>query len=264
MKLSRAAIAVATSALLTLTACGSSEPLAAGGSNGVAGAGAATPSALTEDNFVSTVIEAQLAAQSAKIDVSGNVGGQSLTLTGAVLAAEKPVRSALQADVEISGMGAVEVILVDAMVYLKLGELTGDKYLKLPLAGGDVEQFLGQLEGQLNPAEFVRALEGAVTRFEKTGVEDVEGEQTTRYVLQVDPRKVLAKQGVELPGGAHLPKALTYTFWMTPDNLPLRITADMGELGELDAAFSDWGEPVDIEAPAADQITDGNPFAPAA
>lgn len=262
MKLSRAAVAVATSVVLTLTACGSSEPLASGAPGGVTTDATGSANELTDDTFVATVIEAQLAAKSAKIRVSGDVAGQAITLTGAVQAAEEPAESALQADVEISGMGAVELILVDAVVYLKFGQLTGDRYLKLPLAGAGAKQFLGQLDGQLNPAEFVRALDGAVTRFEVTGAETVDGEQTTKYVIEVDPRKVLAKQGVKLPGGAELPKVLTYTFWIDSDNLPRRITADMGDLGELDASFSDWGDPVDIEAPPADRITEGNPFAP--
>lgn len=267
MKLSRAAVAVAASALLTLTACGSSEQLASEGSrtsNSVEQRAADvtnTGSELTESNFLSTIVQAQLEAGSARVAIAGDVAGQPITMTGALETGENLEESAVQAEVDVSGLGSVEVVLVDAVIYLKLDGLTGGKYIELPLDGSVAEQFLGQLKSHVNPAEIATALEGAVTGFEVVGADTVDGEETTQYVLEVDSSKGLAQQGVRLPDGAELPKVMTYTFWIDDRALPLRITADMGEVVQLDVSLSDWGEPVDIQAPAGDQITEDNPFA---
>jgi hypothetical protein len=54
---------------------------------------------------------------------------------------------------------------------------------------------------------------------------------------------------------------MVYTFWLDDEQLPVRTAIDMGELGVVEMNFSDWGEPVDIQAPPRSQITKQNPFA---
>jgi hypothetical protein len=170
----------------------------------------------------------------------------------------------MEAEMEIPGQGAISMILVDSTFYMNLGEVTGGKYFELSLDDPTAEQFLGQLKSQMNPAEGIKALEGAVTGFEAAGGETIDGEETTKYVLEVDAQKVFAAQGTTLPPGIDVPKTLTYTFWVNGENLPLRMAVDMGALGQIEMNFSAWGEPVDIQAPAPNEITDENPLAPAA
>jgi hypothetical protein len=258
--------------LLTLTACGSSESLASGSekdsssaqSSGTDEATEDTGGELTESNFLSTIAQAQLDASTAQLDMSIELAGQSITMTGQLEAAETVEDSAMEAQMEIPGQGAISMILVDSTLYMSLGEATGGKYFELSLDDPSVEQFLGQLKNQMNPAQAVKALEGAVTGFEAAGSETIDGEETTKYVLEVDAQKVFASQGTMLPPGVDVPKSLTYTFWVNDENLPLRMAVDMGDLGQAEMNFSAWGEPVDIEAPPPSQITDENPLAPAA
>jgi hypothetical protein len=265
VNLSRAVAATAVSALLALTGCASSEPLVADGvGSGSANEAVTTGGApqLTEQNFLSGVSDAQLEARSARLDMSIQLQGQSVTATGAMLAEQTLEDSAMQVEMEIPGLGTMEMILVDGVAYLNLGQLTADKYARLRLDDPAAKEMLGQLKGSLSPAELTRALEGAVTDFEEVGTDTVDGEETTKYVLEVDARKVLATQGMgQLPPGVELPKAFTYTFWINDQNLPLRVTAEMGSAGELEMRFSNWGEPVDIQAPAPEDITDESPFA---
>lgn len=266
MNLSRAVATTAASALLALTGCASSEPLVADGvGSGSANEAAVTTGAaprLTEQNFLSGVSDAQLEARSAQLDMSIQLQGQSVTATGAMLAEQTLEDSAMQLELEIPGLGTMEMILVDGVAYLNLGQLTSGKYVQLRLDDPAAKEMLGQLKGSLSPAELTRALEGAVTSFEEVGPDTVDGEETTKYVLEVDARKALASQGTgQLPPGVELPRTFTYTFWINDQNLPLRVTADMGSAGQLELRLSNWGEPVDIQAPAAEEITDENPFA---
>ena len=274
MKLSRAVAVLAASTLLALTACGSSEGLGSSAEEGQESA-ESTGSAdeptddtgggeLTESSFVSTITQAQLEASTTQLDMTIDATGQSITMTGQVEAADTLEESAMEAELEIPGQGTIGMILVDATFYMNLGDVTGGKYIELSLDDPTAEQFLGQLKSQMNPAEAIKALEGAVTGFEATGSDTIDGQETTTYVLEVDAQKVFAAQGTPLPPGVDVPEALTYTFWINDENLPLRMAVDMGSLGEIEMNFSEWGEPVDIQAPPPSQITDENPLAPAA
>lgn len=277
MKLSRAAVAAAASALLTLTACGSSGSLATDDESTSSASGSSEPTdpddeptaedepvetGLTEENFLSTVVDAQLAASTTQMDMTMDLAGQSIGMTGQLEAAETIESSAMQLEMEIPGGGSFEMILVDGVLYMNAGPATEDKFAELRLDDPAAEQYLGQLKGQLNPAETTKALEGAITGYEAAGADPVDGQEASKYVLEVDTAKVLEKGGVMEVPGFELPKNLVYTFWLDDSNLPVRITIDTGELGVVEMNFSSWGEPVDIQAPPRSQITEQNPFSP--
>jgi len=290
VKLSRLVAAASASALLVLAGCGDSDSLGSGNDDEptTSATSEATdegtdeptdqPSTeateeptddggggeLTQDSFVSAITEAQLAAGTAMMDMDVAVGGQSITMTAAIDAGKTLEETAMRAEMEIPGQGTIEMILVDAVLYMNLGAASENKFFELRLDDPSAEQFLGQLKSQLNPAEAVKALEGAVTGFEEAGTETVDGQETTKYVLQVDTKKVFARQGTQLPPGVDVPDTLDYTFWLNDENLPLRIAIDMGGLGTVEMDITGWGEPVDIQAPPANQITKQNPLTPTA
>jgi len=292
VKLSRLA-AAASAGVLVLAGCGNSESLGAGDDATTAPASETTSeeptdepaeeptsqateepttdategaegTELTEATMVQVVTDAQLEAGTAQMDMSIDVAGQSITMTGALQAAATLEESAMRAEMEIPGQGTIQMILIDSVLYMNLGPATGDKFFELRLDDPSAEAFLGQLKSQLNPAEAIKALEGAVTGFEAAGTETVDGQETTKYVLQVDTQKVLARQGTPLPPGVDVPDTLDYTFWLNADNLPVKIAVEMGALGTIEMNFTGWGEPVDIAAPPANQITEQNPLTPAA
>jgi hypothetical protein len=49
---------------------------------------------------------------------------------------------------------------------------------------------------------------------------------------------------------------LTHSLWVGDDDLVRRMTSDLGGYGTTDTTIFGYGEPVEIEAPPADQVTD--------
>ena len=90
----------------------------------------------------------------------------------------------------------------------------------------------------------------------------VGGVPTQEYDVVVDLAKVTGPSGERLRAaaqqaaalGQHLPPMVTYHYWLAADGLEMRISYEM--LGATWAmTFSQWGEPVDIQAPGADRMS---------
>jgi hypothetical protein len=159
----------------------------------------------------------------------------------------------------------VSVILVDEVLYFR-DSTTGDKYVKLALEGDNpIGAFYTQFLGQSDPAGIIRAFEGAIEDFQKVGTTTIDGTATTQYRVRVETRKVLGSIFGEAPMSASwtegLPKTLTYDVWVGDDSLPRRMVYSvMGT--KVAMTLSDWGEPVDIAAPPASEISAEDPLAP--
>ena len=51
-----------------------------------------------------------------------------------------------------------------------------------------------------------------------------------------------------------LPSTLTYDLWTDDDGMLRQTKIALGDLGSVTMTMSDWGDPVDIEAPPADDV----------
>lgn len=282
MKLRRAAIAATAAALLTLTACGTSEPLDEDSDDSTSQSDTSSDAdtedsdadsdtdtgaetvGLTEETFAEAVTDAQIEAGTATMEGTGTFGADEVAFTGQVDTGESLSDTAMSMQMELPGMGSMDMILLDNKFYLNFGEMTQDKYLVVDL---NDPQGLGALMGslgQLNFAEQTEALEGAMEGFETGRTETMDGVETTEYVVTVDTAKLyeqmdgpLAEMDVDSLG---LPETLDYSFWVGADNLPRRMSMDLGPTGSMEINISGWGEPVDISAPAPNQITKKDPF----
>jgi hypothetical protein len=101
----------------------------------------------------------------------------------------------------------------------------------------------------------------------KLGTETIDGVPTTHYRVTVDVKDALAKatpnqrealkrllrfarqQGVE-------PASTRSDVWIGDDGLVRRMTQKLGPFGSVTTTFSDYGTPVHIEAPPADETAD--------
>lgn len=115
------------------------------------------------------------------------------------------------------------------------------------------------------PAEFLRYVESVATEVTRVGVEVRDGVSVTRYQAVLDPAKVAAASGQELPEGLEI------------ENDPMKLWVDeqgrvreteFGATTTLDdfsqtmrgsTRFFDFGTPVDIELPGPDEITENPP-----
>jgi hypothetical protein len=284
MTLRRAAVAVSATALAMAVGCGPSEDTSAGQptSEKSVASGPAEPAEstrpasappsearvdpdaeLTLASFSTTTSQAQVRAQTARIRAEIEMQGERAVLTGDMSIGESLAETSFEIEMSAPSVGDdVSLVLVDNTLYQKTGDRAGGRYLALDLAdrSNPLGAFYTQLLGQADPAGIVRAFEDAIHDFCPVGTARLDGVSTTRYRVTADTRKVLGRLlGADLmatlSGLGPLPQTLTYDVWIGDDNLPRRMTyAVMGNTVVID--LTDWGEPVDIQAPPPSQVSD--------
>lgn len=250
-------------AVLSLSACGagddarpssarlSSEPSAAAAADGSSGA-----AELTRDNFVERLAEAQREAGSAHLSMTVDAAGAQAAMEGDVRIDDDLAKSASQLTMDL-GATSVDVRLVDQVMYLKMGEMTGGKYVRMDLSdpNSPLAKQYGSMTDQADPQTQLETFRRALVSFENEGDGGtVDGVATTKLALTVDTRKALADQAAQ--PGAQLPKRLTYVLHVgREDDLLRRMTVDMAQ-APTTIDWSRWGEKVTIEAPPASEISD--------
>lgn len=93
---------------------------------------------------------------------------------------------------------------------------------------------------------------------EEGGTDTMDGVEVTEYLLTVESEDAAAfmESTGQATEGAVPTGDITYSLWVDGDQLPRRITADLGEAGSMEMRFFDFGEPVEVEAPPEDEVTD--------
>ncbi|SNR31841.1 hypothetical protein SAMN06265360_10234 [Haloechinothrix alba] len=182
-----------------------------------------------------------------------------------------------------------EVRLIDETMYMKMPDMPEgmgsgpgmqadpDKpWIEMPL--GDSPMMDEALIEQNDPRHMIELLQesGEITDTDEDA--ELDGESATYYAIDVDAEQLVERYAADLSGelgdemsGVEL-GTLPIELWMNDDDLPLRFVADMGpfmqamaeqqgedvppEMAEatMTMTYSDWGEPVEIEAPPEDQV----------
>lgn len=144
----------------------------------------------------------------------------------------------------------LEMIIVDGFVYQNL---MGDQFVKTSI--DDPSSGMGDLGAQLDIRQQFDLFEDAITAATYVGEED----GLDRYSIVLDSAVLMEEQGADLegmPAGA-VPDTFTYDLWFDDEGNFRRMEGSLGELGgDLVATYDNWGEPVDISAPPASQITE--------
>lgn len=257
-------ISLAAGLLALTSACGGSgdgdaAPAAADGSSPSAAAKqpAAAPAEgeLTQDNFVERLSAAQLEAGSAHMEMTSGMGGQTITMSGDVQMAESVADSASHLTMDMGAM-TMDLRLVEGVMYLKMGEMTGGKYAKIDLTDPDspLAQQYGSMADQADPTAQLQTFKSALVEFDNQGDGgEIDGVDTTKIEVAVDTAKVLEEQGQQLPKS--MPKELRYVMHVGADDLLRKMTMDLAGT-ESTLTWTKWGEPVEVEAPAKDEISD--------
>lgn len=238
-----AALTTAGVLALGLTGCGA----AADGTGDTADASAsASASALVElakDSFVEELYAATNQAGTADIDLTD------------------PDSPAMAMQLDIGG-GVYDVIKIADEIYLNMGEMADGTYISVTAAGQSdhpMADFFAGMGGtmrssadSMNPAAQMKGLEGAVTSFEKTGTESVDGIETDVYTMVVDPTAAAVP-----PAGADAMGEMTVVHNVDKESLPRKVVSTIGDEGEemvTTSIFSAWGEAPGVVGPTGDQI----------
>lgn len=242
MKFKRFGVAAAALALAFTAGCGSG--------------GTATESDLTKANFASEVSKAQTEAKTAHIEAKLDAAGQKLSMSGDMDMTKNDVAF----DLALTGGplgGGAQFILVDKVIYLKMAQLTKDKFVKIDISNANdpTAQMFEQMLGQLDPSKTFKAFD-AVTKLQEKGTQEIDGVETTQYAVTVDTQRALKAQGMagQVPQG-QMPKTIMYNVWVDGDNLVRKLKMNV-QGNAVDMTLSQWSEPVDISAPPASQTTD--------
>lgn len=241
--------------------------LALAGCSGAGSGGVDTGDAagveLTKTNFTETLAEAQQEVKTTHVTMSIEGAGQALQAEGDIIAGDSVAESAMQLTMDLgeaAGGQALEMRLVDEVFYLSMGEATGNKFAKIDLTddSNPFAQQYGDLLEQIDPSKSVEQFEGAVKSFEKKGDPiELDGVDAQPYEIIVDTAAIAESSG---QSADQFPAAeFPLTMYIGEDNLPRRVVTEFGE-AKMQMDYTNWGQDIEIEAPAAEEVTEESPF----
>ncbi|HYH34807.1 MAG TPA: hypothetical protein VD814_06620 [Nocardioides sp.] len=176
-------------------------------------------------------------------------GTAEMTMEGRMAMTDRFEDGEMELTLAIQGQ-RLDLRLVDGLVYLSGPPLTPPgKWVSADPK--DPQDPVGQQFGSLVTSGDLRstfdAFEAGLREVESVGNEQIDGESVEHYVFTVDSAAAAEAQGQPVQPG--MPEQVDYDVWLTEEDLMRRVTFDLGGVGAvLDA--TEWGEPVDIEAPA--------------
>lgn len=196
--------------------------------------------------------------QSYTLTMAVNMGGQALEMDGAVdLSGGQP---ALDMDMTMPGMGAVQMVMAEGRVFMSMPGVTEEgKFLEVP------PEQLGDVSQQLDEVDITStwdAWEEGAQQVVFVGEEDLDGQDMRRYEVTVDTQAALDAAGQTGDDAAQasemIGEELTYDVWVDDDNLMRKIAFELeGAVTEITA--DNWGEPQEIQVPSEDEIQQGGP-----
>ena len=269
MKLRQGFVALTAAAALSLTACGSAQDSAGGDSDSGGSSGGTTEAsgALTEDNFASAVSDAQSEAQSAHMEMSVETAGMEIKGSGDLSTSDSddPKDTQMSLNMEVPMAGEIEMRIVDGFAYMKMGTYTKDKFVKFDLTdpNNPLGTSMDDISKQADPNAMVEEMAGSLQDFEKTDeTKDFDGVEASKYILTLDGEgmsEMMEAQGNTTGGSAELPDEVQAELWVDDENLLHQMTMDIDEGStpmSMEMNFTDWGKPVEIEAPSKSETVD--------
>ena len=261
----KAGIALSAFALaITLSACGDNG----GGTSSDSSAGAAQLVALAK-----SIGDETSKANSAHMTITADAAGQKITGAGDLKFGSADSAIAMEMT---TAQGSVSMVFVENVLYMKLPQELepGKPWVKVdPNSDSVLAKALSSLNESLSKNADPRA---ALKVFENSGEvttskdEQLDGRKTTHYTITVDVRKMADNQADPaqkkamqdaIAGGM---KDFPVDVWVDEAGLPVRFAMDApapdGKGGltsvKMRVDYTDWGRPVDIAPPPADQTTE--------
>jgi hypothetical protein len=213
-------------------------------SSGDTGEPAGPGERLTTGNLVATMLAAMREKKTAHMTME----------IGSSVSADADVRyTGSSTEMKMSmdmGPTKAAVILVDGTMYLQQSD--GGKYTKITKDTPGFGELLGQMSS-FGPQSSIAAMQGGLKKVEYAGTDKVDGDKVSKYHVTVDTEAISGALGGAAGTGTDLPKTVTYDLYVDSENLMRRV--DMTVSGQhITMVVTDWGKPVDIEAPAASQV----------
>ncbi|HEX5404460.1 MAG TPA: hypothetical protein VFX16_19410 [Pseudonocardiaceae bacterium] len=231
--------------------------------------GVAAPTVTTVNQLAELMSSKTSAARTAHMNLDVQAAGQDITATGQVEFAGAD--SKIEMSMRIPSLGAMSMDLIGSTMYMKLpaGVLPTDKpWVKFDPNGTDpvskaLSAIVSQEQQNVDPTKVLSQIAPAST-ITKSGKDTIDGQSTTRYAISVDTAKLLKSNLISpqlrqalTTSKAKLPPHMNYVMWINSSSLPVRFTLTetiSGQQVNLEMNYTDWGQPVSIQAPPADQV----------
>lgn len=238
--------------VLALTACGGGDEQAADSPGSAQSSSESSEQPYDAKTIIPAMQEALGEETSARIQME-LTGQAELSIDGRMAMTEEFEEGEMELTVDVQGQ-SLELRQVDGLIYVSGPPATPQgKWLavdpsdpKDPIA----QQFAGLAKsGDLNTT--FDAFREGLKDVKYVGEEEIDGESTDHYLFTVDAAKAAEAQGQPMAPG--MPEELTYDVWLTDDDLMRRVAFELGPVAATVNA-TEWGEPVDVEAPAKSDI----------
>jgi hypothetical protein len=252
----------------TSSVAGSPTVAGAGGSTSQGGAGSQLGSQVKTVSDLSNLVGNSVEqATTVQVTMKSGVG----TTTGSIKFGD-PVAEKMTLD---TPNGSEQVLLVDNVFYMQIPgmqDVTDKPWIKIDPndSSNPASQIFAALVNSIkenaDPSQMIKNLEAGGT-LTGTDTEQLGGQSTTHYKITVDVDKMIANQTdptmKQLLGMAEQQGLKNYPVevWLDGHGLPVQTTIDMPSLsgapgsgGVSTVTYTDWGAPVTITAPPADQV----------
>jgi hypothetical protein len=253
---------VAIAPLLTLTAAcggdsagdwgGDSAEQSSGEDSSTSDEGSADAEIYDEETLLPALRAAFEEEPSSRVQMSMS-GGMQMSIDGRMAMGEDSGESEMEMSMELQGQ-QLDMRLVDGLIYISGAPMTQKgKWIEIdPSDAQDpmAQQFAGLVESGDLTSTF-DAFEAGLQEVEHVGAEEIDGEPVQHYVLTVDAAVASEAQGMQMQPG--MPEQLDYDLYLTEDDLMRRVEFDLGGVAAVIDA-TEWGEEVDVEAPAESDI----------
>lgn len=224
-------------------------------SEGEAGGDVATGTEISTEDFIALLKSPGMENMTTfTMDMDMGGGGESMVMRGSADLSGAP---AMDIEMELPEMGTIHMIMIDGQAYMSMPPMTEEgKFVQVPFEdfmGEDAEDFTDQVDMTSQWDDW----ETGAQKITFVGAEEVDGEQLNHYELVLDTSKLDVEDTVGMPS------EVTYDVWLDDENFMRKVTFEMDEL-EAVVLMDNWGEPVDISAPDASDITEipGMPTSP--
>jgi hypothetical protein len=273
----KTAVALSAFALaITLGACGDNGGTSDNGSGNGNGGGSGNVAAASLADLAKSIGDKTAETNTAHVKITADAAGQEISGEGDVKFAEQDV--AMNMDMS-TPEGTMSMVFLESVFYIKLPQELepGKSWVKIDTTDKDnpIAKALGGMTEQMSKNADPRA---ALEEFEKSGEitsskeEELDGQQTTHYTITVDVEKLAAnqtdataKKALEDSIKAGM-KDFDVDLWVNEDDLPVRFKMDMPTPDptgsgttttvKMQMDYTEWGEPVEITAPPAEQIAE--------
>lgn len=205
------------------------------------------------DEFLKRLESGISGATTARVNMRLESGGSGFAAKGQIDYTTDPPSMSMSMSMAELGNQKMEMRLVDGVMYMNMGALSGNKFVAFDLS--DPNSPLGDTQELRDSMDPLKSLEGFDKGLEKVvlvGQDTIDGDPVDHYRLTVDTKAMAPEMQGQT---ADLPRKLDYDLWMDAQDLMRKMTMDVPG-STVTMTMSDWGKPVSIKKPPAGQIAD--------